>query len=92
MIGIIKKPLVTEKISMLSEKGIYAFEVDRKATKTEVKNIIEKNFDVKVESVKTLVCRGRSKRTTQGQTKVRYWKKALVKLKKGEKLSLFEGA
>lgn len=92
MIGVIKRPLVTEKISLLTEQGIYAFEVDKKATKTEVKNIIEKNFDVKVESVRTQVCRGRSKRTVHGDTKVRYWKKALVKLKKGEKISLFEGA
>lgn len=92
MIGVIKKPLVTEKISMLADKGVYAFEVDKKATKTEVKKTIEKHFDVKVESVKTMVCRGRSKRTVFGATKVKYWKKALVKLKAGEKIALFEGA
>ncbi len=92
MLEIIKKPLISEKLTALAEVGVYGFEVDRKATKTEIKNLFEKNFDVKVESIKTLVCRGRSKRTAKGETKPKYWKKALIKLKKGEKLSLFEGA
>lgn len=91
MLNVIKRPLITEKLSMLAESGTYAFEVDRKATKTDVKNVIEKQFDVKVEDVRTMICRGRSKRTVHGATKVKYWKKALVKLKSGEKISLFEG-
>lgn len=92
MLEVIKKPLISEKLTALAEKGVYGFEVDRKATKIEIKNTFEKNFDVKVDSVRTIVCRGRSKRTVQGEVKPKYWKKALIKLKKGEKLSLFEGA
>jgi large subunit ribosomal protein L23 len=92
VLNVIKKPLISEKLTALAETGIYGFEVDKKATKTEIKAIFEKNFDVKVESVKTIVCRGRSKRTTHGATKPKYWKKALIKLKPGEKISLFEGA
>ena len=91
MIHVIKKPLVSEKNSLLSENGIYAFEVDRKASKTDVRKAIEKSFRVKVESVNTMVCRNRSRRTKLGLSKVRYWKKALVKLKAGEKISIFEG-
>ncbi len=89
---VIKKPLVTEKSSALAESSVYTFEVDRKATKVEVKTAVEEFFNVKVKSVKTLVCRGRSKRSARGMTKVKYWKKAYVTLGKGETLSLFEGA
>lgn len=92
MLEVIKKPLISEKLTILAESGIYGFEVDKNATKTQIKNTFEKNFDVKVESVRTIVCRGRSKRTAKGTTKAKYWKKALVKLKAGEKISLFEGA
>lgn len=92
MLEVIKKPLISEKLTILAETGVYGFEVDRKATKTEIKKTFEKHFDVKVESVRTIVCRGRSKRTVHGTTKPKYWKKALVKLKAGEKITLFEGA
>jgi large subunit ribosomal protein L23 len=88
----IKKPLVTEKNSQMAEKGVYVFEVDKDATKTEIKASIEKYFRVKVASIKTSVCRGKTRRTKLGVSKVQYWKKAMVKLKDGEKISLFEGA
>lgn len=87
----IKKPLITEKNSLLAEEGVYVFEVDRKATKTDVRSAVEKFFRVKVKSVRTSVCRGRSRRTKLGVGKVRYWKKAMVKLAPGEKITLFEG-
>lgn len=91
MLHIIKKPLVSEKNSLLAEQGFYAFEVDRKATKDDVKKAVEKSFRVKVASVNTSICRGRAKRTKLGVSKVKYWKKALVKLVPGEKIALFEG-
>ena len=92
MYHVIKRPLVTEKNSVLAEQGVYAFEVERKATKTDIKNAVEKFFRVKVASVNTAVCRGRVKRTKFGVGQALTWKKALVRLKKGEKISLFEGA
>jgi large subunit ribosomal protein L23 len=92
MYNIIKRPLVTEKNSILAESGVYAFEVEKTSTKTEVKNAVEKLFRVKVVSVNTSVCRGRARKTKLGLSKVRYWKKALVKLAQGEKIKLFEGA
>lgn len=92
MLHVIKRPLVTEKNSMQAEKGIYAFEVDRKASKTDIKEAVEKSFRVKVTSVNTLVCRGRSRKTKLGVSQPRYWKKAMVKLAAGEKIAIFEGA
>ncbi len=88
----IKKPLVTEKNSIMAENGVYVFEVDRKSTKVDVRNAVEKLFRVKVDCVRTSVCRGRSRKTKLGVSKVRYWKKAMVKLAAGEKIKLFEGA
>ncbi|MNK11989.1 50S ribosomal protein L23 [compost metagenome] len=88
---VIKSPLVTEKNTYHNAAGVYVFEVDLKATKTEIKSSVEKNFKVKVDSVRTSVCRGHSKQTKFGLTKVPYWKKAYVKLVEGEKIALFEG-
>lgn len=89
---VIKRPLVTEKNSLLAERGIYVFEVDKKATKGEIKTAVEKFFRVKVTAVNTAMCRGRGKKTKFGVGKPESWKKALVRLGKGEKISLFEGA
>ncbi len=88
---VIKAPLITEKNTYHNAAGIYVFEVDMKSSKTEVKAAVEKNFKVKVDSVRTSVCRGHSKQTKFGLTKVAYWKKAYVKLAEGEKIALFEG-
>ncbi len=92
MLNIIRKPLVSEKNSLLAEKGVYAFEVNIAATKTEIKKAIEKSFKVKVSSVRTIVGRDRAKKTKTGRGKIRYSKKALVRLAAGEKIGLFEGA
>lgn len=92
MMNVLKKPLISEKNSLLSETGVYTFEVDRKADKTQIKTAIEKTFDVKVNSVNTLVCRRDGKRTKYGKAKVTYWKKAFIKLMPGEKIAIFEGA
>lgn len=92
MSQIIKRPLITEKNSMLAENGVYVFEVDKKANKTEIKTAIEKYFQVKVQSVNTANCRGQAKRTAKSIGRVPHWKKATVKLKAGQKIGLFEGA
>lgn len=92
MSSLLKRPLITEKNSQLAETGIYVFEVDRKATKEEIKRAVEKAFRVKVKSVNTTICRGRARRTRLGVGQVPYWKKAMVRLNAGEKIALFEGA
>jgi large subunit ribosomal protein L23 len=92
MYKLIKRPIVSEKNSMLAERGVYVFETEKSATKTEIKNAVEKLFRVKVKSVRTAVCRDRATRGRTGASEVRYWKKALVQLAAGEKIAIFEGA
>lgn len=91
MNNVIKAPLVTEKNTYHSAAGVYVFEVNLDADKTMIRKAVETNFGVKVDSVRTTVCRGHSKYTKFGVTKAPYWKKAFVKLKAGEKIALFEG-
>jgi large subunit ribosomal protein L23 len=91
MKNIIKAPLVTEKNTYHNAAGVYVFEVDMKASKIEIRAAIEKNFNVKVDAVRTSVCRGRTKHSKAGLTKTPYWKKAFIKLVEGEKIALFEG-
>ena len=88
---IIKKPLVTEKNNLKAEKGIYVFKVSKQADKTAIKNHVEKYFDVKVSSVKTAICRKRSRKIKRREGQVKYWKKAFVRLKPGEQITVFEG-
>jgi large subunit ribosomal protein L23 len=92
MLNIIKRPLISEKNSALSESNVFAFEVDRGATKEQIRAAVEKFFKVKVVRVNTSVCRGRATANRTGSRPVKYWKKAMVKLAAGEKISLFEGA
>ena len=91
MSQLIKRPLLTEKNNVLAAKNIYVFQVDRSANKTDIKKYVEKYFDVKVRSVKTAICRGRARRTKIGYGRVKYWKKAIVRLAPGETVNLFEG-
>ncbi len=92
MMNIIRKPLVTEKNTIHSAANTYVFEVDAKADKPEIKKAVEKAFSVKVVAVRTMNCRDRQKRAGAKLSKVKYWKKALVKVAAGEKIALFEGA
>jgi len=90
---IIKKPLISEKNAGHAEDtNTYAFEVNMEASKTEIKTAIEKAFRVKVENVRTMICRGRYFRKQVKLGPPKHWKKALVKLEKGERISIFEGA
>jgi large subunit ribosomal protein L23 len=88
---VVKRPLITEKNTYHNASGVYVFEVDMAANKPEIKTAVEKNFKVKVDTVRTSVGRGRAKMTKFGPGKVAHWKKAYVKLVEGEKIALFEG-
>lgn len=89
---VLKRPLVTEKNTIHNAAGVYVFEVDLKAKKDQIKFEVEKLFKVKVDSIRTSICRGRAKNNRFGAGAVPRWKKALVKLEAGEKIALFEGA
>ncbi len=89
---IIKRPLITEKSTLLKELGDYvAFEVDRRATKLQIKRAVEQIFNVKVVGVKTMIVPGKAKRLGRSAGRVPSWKKALVKLKEGNTIEFFEG-
>ena len=84
---IIRRPLVTEKSTMLRDAGtnIIAFEVDPKANKIQVKDAVEKLFNVKVDEVRLFNVRGKVKRMGRYAGRRRDWRKAYVRLKEGEK-------
>ncbi|MBL8613008.1 MAG: 50S ribosomal protein L23 [Myxococcales bacterium] len=89
--SIIRRPIVlTEKANRLREKtNQYAFEVARAATKTSIKEAVQKLFNVKVESVNTMVYRGKDRRMGRGYAKMQNWKKAVVTLKEGDSIDFF---
>ena len=89
---LIRRPLVTEKNTILAERNVYVFEVVQAATKVEIRNAVEKVFGVKVTGIRTMICRDRQRRTAKSMSRVSYWKKALVQLAEGQKIKLFEGA
>ena len=92
MLDVIKKPLLTEKSSAYGDYDTYVFEVSRTSTKTDIREAVEKAFDVKVKDVRTLVYRTRWLKRYAKFGPPKYKKKAFVKLVKGQKISIFEGA
>lgn len=91
MYQIIRAPLITEKATLLSEKGQIVFRVAIDATKPEIKAAVEGLFGVKVNSVNTLVQKGKTKRF-KGRPGVRSdVKKAIVSLADGQTIDLTTG-
>jgi len=94
---VLVEPVLTEKaaVALYDEKADaykYTFKVFIDASKDEIKEAIESRFEVQVESVNTMVVRGKIKRVRAQYGKRPNWKKAIVKLKAGNKISEFEGA
>jgi large subunit ribosomal protein L23 len=88
---IVKRPLITEKGERnRAAAQQYAFEVHRDATKIQVKGAVEKLFGVHVLAVRTSVQRGKEKRVGKNIGRRPNWKKAIVTLKQGETIPLFE--
>ena len=97
------RPLLTEKSARLRETGGAAsapaegdsysqkvvFEVARDANKIQIRNAVEKLFNVKVACVNTLVMRGKDRRMGRGYAKMQNWKKAMVTLKEGHSIDFF---
>ena len=75
---IIIKPIITEKSSYAQSEGKYTFEVNKKATKVDIKNAVEKLFEVKVMNVRTINVSGKPKRQGVHEGKTSDWKKAIV--------------
>ena len=92
MHDVIKGPIITEKLDMARERlRQYSFIVDKKATKVDVARAVEGLFKVTVEGVRTNVVRGKVKRVGKSIGQRPNYKKAIVTLKEGDKIELFEG-
>ena len=88
---IIIKPVVTEKSVDLMQENKYCFKVAKDANKIEIKNAIEEIFKVTVVSVNTVNVHGKMKRMGRFQGKTANWKKAIVELREGDSIEVFEG-
>jgi len=89
---IILRPLVTEKSTTQKEAhNQIAFEIDLRANKIEVRQAVERAFNVKVLEVRTMNMRGKKKRIGRFLGRRAHWKKAMVKLAPGHRVDFFEG-
>ena len=91
---IIIRPLVTEKSTALSGANKYIFEVDIRANKPQIKNAVEKAFNVHVTGVNVMVMKGKPAGGRNMRRKTTWksdWKKAVVTLAAEDKIELFEG-
>jgi len=90
MYSVVIRPLVTEKGTHQSESlNAYAFEVAPTANKAQIKQAIEKIYDVKVVDVRTANRKGKPRRTGRFSGKTRHWKKAVVELHEDNHIDLF---
>lgn len=88
---ILKSRRQTERTMRLREKNNeYVFEVDKKADKYTIRTAVEDAFKVKVARVRTMIMPGKTRRLRREIGKTSTWKKAIVRLKKGEVISMFE--
>lgn len=88
---ILIRPIVTEKSTALMEQGKYTFRVPLAAAKIQIRQAVEQIFKVKVQAVNTMRYEGKLKRMGRTQGRRSDWKKAVVTLKPGEAIELFEG-
>ncbi|MDK2985325.1 MAG: large subunit ribosomal protein [Clostridia bacterium] len=87
---IIIKPVITEKTMGLMEENKYTFIVDKRANKIQIKKAIEELFDVEVDKVRTMNLKGKLRRMGRYQGYTSSKKKAIVTLKEGSRIELFE--
>ncbi len=88
---ILRRPLVTEKISRLQTQGKYAFEVADGVNKNEIKQAVETAYKVDVTGVNVTTVRGKKKHMGRRVVQTLPWKKAVVTLKQGDKIEFFKG-
>lgn len=89
---VIIRPLINEKSNELNAKlNRYTFLVKKTANKNQIKNCVEKYFNVKVVSVNTVLLPGKTKRMGKNVVKTQFRKKAYVSLKENQKIELFKG-
>lgn len=89
--GVLLRPIITEKSTVLTAQDKYVFEVDPRANKPQIKQAVEVAFNVRVEAVNTMNMKGKARRFGRRITKRPDWKKAVVTLVHGDSIELFEG-
>jgi large subunit ribosomal protein L23 len=88
--NVIIKPLVTEKTThQQTTRNAYAFQVNAGANKHQIKTAVEAIYEVKVAGVRTLIRKGKPRRTKTGETKASDWKRAIVVLEENSRIELF---
>ena len=85
-------PVVSEKSYSLIDENKYSFRVHEKAHKTQVRQAVEELFDVKVEGVNIVKARPKPKRRGMTRGTKPGWKKAIVQLREGDRIEIFQGA
>ena len=88
---VLRRPLITEKNTVLQAQNKYAFEVAREANKPQIKQAVEKAFKVKVTAVNVTKVSGKTRRVGRRLVQTPPWKKAFVTLRPGDKIEFFEG-
>ena len=88
---VLRRPLITEKVTSLKEADKYAFEVAGKATRSQIKEAVEQAFKVKVSKVNVVMVPGKTRRFGRRQVTSSPWKKAIVTLAPGQKITFYEG-
>ena len=89
--GVLLRPIITEKTTVLTGLDKYVFEVDLRANKNQIKEAVQIAFSVRVAEVNTMVMKGKAKRFGRRIINRPDWKKAIVTLVQGDKIELFEG-
>jgi large subunit ribosomal protein L23 len=89
--AVLLRPLITEKGTLLAESGKYAFEVASQANKLQIKEAVERAFDVHVTKVNVMNVPGKMRRVGKSQGMTSDWKKAIVTLAEGERIEFFQG-
>ncbi len=88
---VIIRPVVSEKSFVLAEAGKYTFRVHDRAHKTQIRQAIEELFDVKVLEVRTCTVKPKPKRRGNTAGRTRNWKKAIVQVREGDTIPIFQG-
>lgn len=89
---ILRRPYVTEKSHNLAQGGVYVFEVHPDADKKKIRRAVEELYEVNVVSVRTISHKGKERRFGRFSGKTSATKKAMIRLKKGQSIEIFEGA
>ena len=88
---VIIRPVVSEKTYVLSAADRYTFRVHSDAHKTQIRQAVEELFDVHVVEVRTLSVKSKPKRRGVSKGRTRTWKKAIVQVRAGESIPIFQG-